>query len=176
MSETECSFYEVQRFDQPWLRVLIFGILVVSVGAFIAVLAGVDDDAPTSTLGWIGLAIAAIGLPSGLCVWMIRMRLQTQVHPAHGLRLRFKGLFVDRRISWDEIGGFQATQYRPIREYGGWGIRGVSSKRAYNVKGDRGVLLWLSDGKTLMVGSQLSEELEAALADATGRAPGPGAG
>lgn len=170
--EGGCSYLEVQRFDQLWLRMLMGVILLASVGAFVAVLTGIDDDAPTGALGWLGLSVAAIALPVGLNVWMFWMHLQTEVHP-QGVRLRFRGLFVDRRIEWPEIEGFQAVSYRPIREYGGWGVRGLSGKRAYNVKGDRGVLVWLSGGRTVLIGSQRSEALEAALASASGRRPGP---
>ena len=43
----------------------------------------------------------------------------------------------------------EARTYAPLREYGGWGIRGLSRKRAYNVSGNRGVELSLVDGRKL---------------------------
>ena len=54
----------------------------------------------------------------------------------------------------------------PIREYGGWGIRGFRSKRAYNVTGDRGVELTLVDGRKVGIGSRRAGELADAIAGA----------
>ena len=51
-------------------------------------------------------------------------------------------------------------QYRPILDYGGWGIRwGPGKGWAYNVSGNRGVQLELLDGKQLLIGSQNPEKL-----------------
>ncbi len=55
-------------------------------------------------------------------------------------------------------------QYRPISQYGGWGIRGFGKNRALNARGNRGVLLTKADGSTLMIGSQKPRELLEALA------------
>jgi hypothetical protein len=60
----------------------------------------------------------------------------------------------------------EAVEYRPISEYGGWGIRGFGKKRALNTRGNRGVLLTKTDGSTLLIGSQKPRELLDALAKA----------
>ena len=43
----------------------------------------------------------------------------------------------------------------------GWSRR----KIAYNVRGDRGALLTLADGRTVLIGSQRADELAAAIRD-----------
>ena len=68
-----------------------------------------------------------------------------------------------RRFAFDDIASCEARTYRPLLEYGGWGIRWGPSGRAYNVKGNRGVQLVLSSGKRLLVGSQKAEELATAI-------------
>lgn len=79
------------------------------------------------------------------------------------MRLRFPP-FVDRRIPFAEIRRVHARTYRPLREFGGWGIRwGGRGRMAYNVSGNRGVEVELTDGRTVMVGSQSPD----ALAEAT---------
>jgi hypothetical protein len=50
--------------------------------------------------------------------------------------------------------------FRPIMEYGGWGIRRGANGWAYNVSGNRGVRLVFRDGSTFLIGSQRAEELE----------------
>jgi hypothetical protein len=57
-----------------------------------------------------------------------------------------------------------ARKYRPILEYGGWGIRcGWKGGRAYNVSGNEGVQLVFKNGKRLLIGSKEAYGLEAAI-------------
>ena len=73
-----------------------------------------------------------------------------------------------RTIPIAEVTHFEARTYSPLREYGGWGIRGMGSSRAYNVSGNRGVELTLMDGRKVMIGSQRADELARAIAAAQG--------
>src|SRR5439155_20947166 len=95
-------------------------------------------------------------------VWFIELELVTEVRD-DVLEIRFRGLFVRRAIPLAEIRHFEARTYRPIREYGGWGVRRGAAGMAYNVSGKRGVELWLADGKSPLIGSQRPEELALAL-------------
>jgi hypothetical protein len=64
-----------------------------------------------------------------------------------------------KRIGFEEIAGCYARKYRPIVEYGGWGIRWGTSGKAYNAYGNIGVQLELTNGKRLLIGSQQAEKL-----------------
>jgi hypothetical protein len=64
-----------------------------------------------------------------------------------------------RRIAFTEMKQCEVRTYRPVREYGGWGIRYGGKGKAYNVSGDRGVQIELLNGKRLLIGSQRAEEL-----------------
>jgi len=68
-----------------------------------------------------------------------------------------------QRIPLGEIRSAEAVTYNPLREYGGWGIRGFGDNRALNARGNRGVRLTLTDGRRLLVGSQRPDELATAL-------------
>ncbi|HEY1253127.1 MAG TPA: hypothetical protein VGH97_18240 [Thermoanaerobaculia bacterium] len=80
-----------------------------------------------------------------------------------GVTVRF-GFLYRTRIAFAEIARAEAVSYQPIREYGGWGIRGLGRRRALNMRGNLGVLLTRRDGSTLLVGSQKPRELLAAIA------------
>jgi len=57
----------------------------------------------------------------------------------------------------------EATTYRPLRDFGGWGIRfGAGGTRCYSARGNRGVLLE-TDKRRVILGSQRPEELAAAI-------------
>ena len=63
------------------------------------------------------------------------------------------------RIAFSELKRYEVRTYRPIIEYGGWGIRYSCSGKGYNVSGRRGQQLELLNGKRLLIGSQQPEEL-----------------
>ena len=59
---------------------------------------------------------------------------------------------------FDEIESFKEREYRPIREYGGWGIRYGFGGMAYNVYGNKGIQLVMKNKKKILIGSQKSYE------------------
>lgn len=95
---------------------------------------------------------------------ILTVRQVTRVEPG-AVTVRY-GFLYSASIPTSDIRLAEAVQYRPIREYGGYGIRGTSRRRALNTRGDRGVLLTRGDGSTLLIGSQQPRELLAALAQA----------
>ena len=67
-------------------------------------------------------------------------------------------------IPFSEIKKFEARKYRPIIEYGGWGLRwGFKNGKAYNIKGNMGLQLEFNNGKKLLIGTQKPDELTNAL-------------
>jgi len=95
---------------------------------------------------------------------LLTLRLTTTVTP-DALSVRY-GFLYKTRVALSEITLAEAIEYAPVREYGGWGIRGSRRRRALNARGNQGVLLTRSDGTTLLVGSQRPRELLEALARA----------
>jgi hypothetical protein len=79
-----------------------------------------------------------------------------------------------RRIAFTEVKQYKVQTYRPITEYGGWGIRYGCKGKAYNVSGDRGVQIELLNGKRLLIGSQRAEELWRAIQAKYGEQEGKG--
>lgn len=95
---------------------------------------------------------------------ILTIRQVTRVEP--GAVVVSYGFLYRTSIPTRDIRLAEAVQYRPVRDYGGWGIRGSRGRRALNTRGDRGVLLTRADGSTLLIGSQKPRELLAALAQA----------
>lgn len=93
---------------------------------------------------------------------VLMTRLSTTV-TREDVRVRYGPLY-SLRVPVSEIARAEALLYRPIRDYGGWGIRGTRKHRALNARGDRGVLITRRDGSTVMIGSQKPRELLDALA------------
>ncbi|MGH9369155.1 MAG: hypothetical protein ACRD3M_15950 [Thermoanaerobaculia bacterium] len=110
---------------------------------------------------WVYVLLGAVLL---LLLGVLSLRMQTTVS-LDALTVRY-GLLGTTRVALSEIARAEAVVYRPVRDYGGWGRRGLGRRRAVNARGNRGVLLTRRDGSTLMVGSQEPRRLLAALAQA----------
>jgi hypothetical protein len=54
-------------------------------------------------------------------------------------------------------------KYKPLAEFGGWGLRFGVSGKAYNISGNKGLQLELTNNKKLLIGTQKPEELSEAL-------------
>jgi len=146
MEETP-RFREVQRFRQPWIWALLGGL------ALLMLVLG--------PISWGGLVI--VGAVAAL---FYSLRLQTEVR-ADGIYIKMWPLHrSSRRISWSEIKRYESKRYKPIREFGGWGIRWMPGKLAYNVHGNRGVWIERINGQAVLVGSQHPEELVKAIDEA----------
>jgi hypothetical protein len=160
-------FEERQRFTQPWLYLLLGGVVLATLCSL--VVTGFSGNLATGSPP--ALMAIFIGVLVGLAipVWVFLMRLEVTVR-SDGLYYRFVGLHRKiHRIALADIVHFYPRSYRPIAEYGGWGIRWGSAGKAYNVKGNRGVQLMLRNGKRLLFGSQQSEAFVSALERASGR-------
>jgi hypothetical protein len=167
--DPEILFEEEQRFRQWWLWAII-GILDLAVvfiygyGLVKQLLLG-QPWGQKPMPDWLLIVFSAvmIGLIGGVTWLLGAMRLTVRVDRTL-LHIRYFP-FTRREIPLETIARHQARTYRPIREYGGWGVRWGFGRRglAYNVSGNRGVQLELIDGKQLLIGSQRPEELDRAL-------------
>lgn len=113
------------------------------------------------TQGFAGWVWAIPALVLLILTVLFLFRLTTAVTPRE-LIVRY-GFLYSTRVPLSDIARAEAITYRPLRDYGGWGIRGSRRRRALNARGDRGVLITRFDGSTLLVGSQRPRELLDAL-------------
>jgi hypothetical protein len=160
--ESPVSFREVQRFGQAWVWVLVIMVSGVAwYGAYQQLILKKpfgDNPAPDSLM-WVILVVFGIGFP----LFFYSLRLVTEVRP-NGLYYRFYPLHRRfHKLSFSDIAGCEAVTYRPIRDYGGWGIRFGHRGKAFNVRGNRGVDLVLNDQSRILIGSQKPEQLAMAL-------------
>lgn len=118
-------------------------------------------DRPMSDVGLAIVFVITVLVTLGLLVLFWWMQLTVEVR-ADGVYVNFRPL-KQRIIRYDEIAQVEAMRYRPILQYGGWGIRRGRKGWAYNVSGSRGVRLDLVNGTHLLIGSQRATELAAAI-------------
>jgi hypothetical protein len=157
------SFCEVQRFRNTWvlfivLPISLFLIILFGYGMVKQLILGHPwggKPMPDIALAIVGPLAILFGI--GLAYLFYAAKLVTEVR-GDGLYVRFFPL-TQQKIPFEDIGRCEVRTYNPIREFGGWGIRYGKGGKAYNVSGNRGVQLELSNGKRLLIGSEQPEEL-----------------
>jgi len=112
-------FSEEQRFRHPLLQILIFILVAMSWLLFIYQVIYKKpfggDPAPDAVVWCIWLVIG-IAFPT----FFLALRMTTEVRE-DAVVVRF--IPGNRRlIALEEIKSFEVREYRPLREYGGWGI------------------------------------------------------
>lgn len=160
-------FQEEQQFTQRWIWALLI-LFTVPLSVFMLYVmyrqlvlgepVG-NNPMPNSELIWFGPLIIVIMI--GMLVLFKATKLSVQID-SRFLHIRFFPFF-KRNIPVDQIVKWEARQYKPILEYGGWGIRFWFGGKAYNVSGNHGVQLELAGNKKLLIGSQHSKEFAAAI-------------
>ena len=148
-NSTDNMFYEIQKFRQVW----VWTILLI---VFIALITPIF-------IGVIGalVSLVLVSFSIGFIFLFWKMKLITTINE-DGINIIFTP-FTNFIIPFNKIKEYHIRQYRPIIEYGGWGIRvklkGIRVGKAYTVSGTTGLQIILYDGKEILIGSQKPEAL-----------------
>ena len=165
-------FREQQQFRQAWLWILFASITLpilalLGFGIYQQLVLGKPfGNNPVGDMHLIAIFAGIVVLHTLVIALFWFARLDVEV-TRNDVAIRFRPFHLrPRRIALRDITDARARKYSAIGEYGGWGIRMGMKGWAYNVSGDHGVQLTLASGKRILVGSQRSEELEAAIREA----------
>jgi hypothetical protein len=154
-------FTEVQKFSSVWLFLLLAIVVIVLIRGFVAIV--IAQDSKKIKL----LLLSIFLLPIGLTVLTLCMQLQTRID-ASGIYYRFYPVHIhEHKIDWSNVDSAYVCTYRPVAEYGGWGIRRGCNGRAYNAAGDQGLQIVFKNGKRLLLGTQKPQEIKEALSSLT---------
>lgn len=168
-------FEEVQGFRQTWLMLLLLFIVAISVGfvvysSYMQLYKGIPvGNKPMGDTGLIVsnifILLVGIGLPLGIMFMKLRVVIEQDA-----LYLRYFPI-AKKTYRTDEIAKCEALTYSPIADYGGWGVRYSLTKKhwAYNVSGNRGVMIDFKNGRKVLIGSQKADEFAQALSAVIGR-------
>ncbi len=147
-------FIEKQRFSQWWLWLLLFLVVSNLVREF---LNGTVEE--KQALFFSALTLTLTSVLFGI------MKLETSID-INGISVRFFPFHLKKKhFNWDQLESCSIRTYKPVIEYGGWGIRKTFSGKgtAYNVKGKVGLQLVFKNGDRLLIGTQKAEKLNEVL-------------
>lgn len=156
---TEILFNERQRFKQLWvwaILIIINGLLLYGVITQI-LLRNTSDNAPSGNTGLILIMLLVLSIT--LLILFIRLDTKISKDGVYYRFLPFQKKF--RKADWDSIDKSYIRKYKPIIEYGGWGMRTSLSGdgKAYNISGNEGLQLVYHNGKKFLLGTRQPEEM-----------------
>jgi hypothetical protein len=157
----EMYFREDQRFRGPWIWTAIAIDLVVTAIVCGAILYRSGQEDARAAIYATGLIIIAVN--AGVIALLLITKLQIEVSR--------QGIFVRlypfqrrvRKIDLDGVTGARLVSFRPIRDYGGYGLRVRRDGKAYIVQGEQGVRLDYANGYHILIAARNAEVLHEAV-------------
>lgn len=151
-------FEEIQRPRQIWVWVTLLSINILPlIGLYVQIVQGKPfGNNPMSNEG----LIIIFCLLTALTVFVLGLTLSTQVKE-DGIYVRMAPFHRKERVyKWDELHNAYVRKYKPLAEFGGWGIRyGFNQGMAFNISGNMGLQLEFKNGKKLLIGTRNPEAL-----------------
>lgn len=144
-----------------WVRAVLWGAITLS---GYPLLAGWDTELPFPSRVAIAAAVIALGVAievflGGLTVLVKETKVFMHLGTVPLIR---------RAVPFAEIVSLESVRYQPIREFGGWGVRGWGARKAWSARGNRAVALWLEGDRLLLLGSDHPQRLEERIRAAMG--------
>ena len=162
-------FEEEQKLDAWWVKLGVVLLLAVSLGPVYyglikQIVYGIPwGDKPMPNTGFIILGIVLTLVMAAVTFLILGSKLNTSVRH-DGIHLSFFPFFKARVIAKERIEKFEVRKYKPLMEYGGYGLRySLRNGKAYNMKGNTGLQLYLVDSKKLLIGTQRPDALRRAM-------------
>lgn len=149
----ERGTYRERTWAPAWVWILVWGVCMA---AAVATIQGAGREPLSTTVTALTLgAVLLFPLLMTLCF----LRFDVEVRADH-LFIAFGPLhLVRKRIRYGDMESVEAVTYRPIREFGGWGIRPTGGRTAWTIRGNQAVRVVLRSGKQVYVGSRFPRRL-----------------
>ena len=153
------TYCETQRFRQLWIWTLVILPTVVTMLS----LGWAIYNTPSNNSILI-LITLIVGISLSSIIYLIYIAcLDTKV-TVDGVHIKFRPFHRKWiQFPFETIQDAESCKYNPIRDYGGWGIRYGTKRKAYNVSGNVGVLIRFYNGKFILIGSQNHLELSSTI-------------
>ncbi len=158
MDERRRVLYRERSGWPLWLNLLLAGGVMGSLLA--PVLLGQGTPEP---MAW-AFALALVGL-----IYLLLGGLTVVLEPDQ-LRVGLgSGRPFGTTIALQDIEELESVEYRPLRDFGGWGFRGTRDRRIWSARGNEAVRLTLRDGRVVYIGSDQPRTLENRIRGAMGQ-------
>lgn len=153
------AFNEEQRFNSPWIVLLLAGTMGLVAFLSFQSYAEIPENGSERTVLVLTNICTLLVLSA-----LFFIKLKTNINE-QGISYGFWPFQINlRHIPWHDIANIYVRKYSPIGEYGGWGYRFSFSKnghgKAYNVSGTIGIQIEFKNGKKTLIGTQKKDDVE----------------
>ena len=155
MKEEKILFYEKQRLRQWWIWLIV--VLGVSIPLALDIRKMMVAGVPQQHMIYSLLGYFACCIPVLLLVGCIK--LETKITEKFVYARLFPLQISFRSYAFSEMAACYVRKYRPVREYGGWGLKGTFKNRALNISGNQGLQMVFKNGKKLLIGTRRPQEI-----------------
>lgn len=151
-------FKEEQNYRGTWIMYLILLFELPTVVLLIVLYFKADDK---TEIG-MGLTFVMITLVL-ILVFISSLKLETRIDDL-GVSFRYFPFIRSwRKIEKNNILSINVINYSPLTDYGGWGLKGNKTTKAYSILGTEGVLIDTGEKKKIMIGTSKAKELRSFL-------------
>jgi hypothetical protein len=164
MAPREAPVYKEWSAWAGWITIVFWGTMVLVLVAMVRSGDGAPNERMVGALIVAAVAIVIHSMVAGLTVRLFRDQLELSLGRVPVIR---------KRVRYDDILDLQSVTYRPLMEFGGWGVRFRGKKRAWTARGNEAVVLHLADETRLYVGSDHPHRLEERIRTVAGTRIGP---
>jgi len=156
-------YKEIQRTLPWWVYLVTIGLSLAALLFCIYLIrkSSTIGEMQVSVLG----SVLIILIPVIIVILVMSIRLETLIS-SEGVSFRFFPFQMKmRHIHWTEVTNAAVRKYRPLAEFGGWGIRfNVRYKETvYTISGNMGLELELKSGRKILLGTQKPGKIEEVL-------------
>jgi hypothetical protein len=157
--ENSILFTETQRCRQWWLWLIL--VLLNGANTWFLLKKYVYKKPFPDTIyhsysgGEVGSLITLL-----VTVFILMMKLETKIK-SNQIEVRFFPFHLSfKQFQSNTIESAFVRTYKPLAEYGGWGLRieFIGRGKAFNISGNKGIQLVFKDGRKLLIGTQKPEE------------------
>lgn len=155
-------FKEEQHFTSPWIWLFLIVVFTASIIPvlyiyFQQITSGQVPAGSSDARLLLLITMIVQILVFALFVFLLKtVKLVTEIKDGAFFYRYPPFINKEKRIGKEEIERYAIREYKPIREYGGWGVRQGFRRtgKAYNVSGKTGLQLYLKNGKKVLFGTQ----------------------
>jgi hypothetical protein len=147
-------FNEVQTYRGTWIMYLILLFELPTLVLLLVFFFRAEDKSEMGTA-----LIVVISTLLLVFLFILNLKLETRIDD-NGVSFRYFPFIRSwRKIEKDRILSIRVINYSPITDYGGWGLKGNKTAKAYSILGDEGLLISTGEEKKIMIGTSKAKEL-----------------
>ena len=148
-------YKEVQSYRGTWVLYLIILVELPTIILLLTFYLKAEDKAE------MGVALTVIaGTMALIFLFIFNLRLETRIDQ-NGISFKYFPFIRSwRKYPEESIKTVTVINYSPVMDYGGWGIKGNKTTKAYSILGDQGLLFDVGEKKKIMIGTMRAKELE----------------